>query len=201
MPATEHSVKGWLGFTAPTLSLLWGNWFDLRYGLLAFSPLLGAAFAAPFLRVRQGGPTARELGLIFFSVFGLYVFSSANQYANLQWNTGVRYMVPAVPLLFFAAVPVLRRMPRAVMGLLVGVSLAISLVVTMTREDIVTAFRIVGTGGPTLPVLIVLKKMESGYGSLALPGFAIWLIYALVAGVLWLVWRNHGAREPRQSLR
>jgi hypothetical protein len=50
MPPTEYSVRGWFGFTAPTAELMWGNLFDLRYGLFAFCPLLLAAVAAPFIR-------------------------------------------------------------------------------------------------------------------------------------------------------
>lgn len=191
MPPTEFSARGRLGFSLPTRELLWGNLFDLRYGLFAFCPLLIAAFAAPLVRNREGGPTNRELGRIFASVAALYLFSSANQYANLQWNTGVRYMVPATPLLFLVAIPVLRRMPAVIMALVVSISLVISLAVTMTREDVPTALAIVARWGPTLPVLIVLRKMESGY-ALRLPWFTIWVLYAFVALVLWIVWRRAG---------
>jgi hypothetical protein len=190
MPPTEYSVKGWFGFTPPTLELLVGNLFDPRYGLFAFCPFLIVAFAAPFLRSRPEGPTNRELWWSFAAVGALLLFSSANQFANLQWNTGVRYMVPAVPLLFFAAVPVLRRMPRWVAGTLVAVSLLISLAVTMTREDVPTALRLLFTEGPTLPVLIVLRKMASGYTTFQLPAWSGLAVHVLLAGVLWAIWRR-----------
>jgi hypothetical protein len=189
MPPTEYSVKGWFGFTPPTVELLVGNFFDPRYGLFAFCPFLIAAVGAPFLRSRPEGPTNRELGWSFAAVAALLLFSSANQFANLQWNTGVRYMVPAVPLLFFAAVPVLRRMPRWAAGGLVAVSLVVSLAVTMTRENVPTALRLLMTDGPTLPVLIVLRKMASGYSGLQLPVWAGVAVHMLVAAVLWVIWR------------
>jgi hypothetical protein len=99
-------------------------------------------------------------------------------------------MVPAVPLLFLATVPVMRRMPRGICILLVAASAAISLAVTMTREDVRTALELVFRNGPTLPILIVLRKMESGYSGAALPWFTIWLVYAVAGLGLFLIWRN-----------
>lgn len=191
MPPTEYSVRGWLGFTAPTRELLWGNLFDLRYGLFAFCPLLLAAFAAPFVRGRSSwAPSPVQLGWIAAAFVGLLVFSSANQFANLQWNTGVRYMVPLVPLLFLAAVPVLAALPRGIRWALVGVSAAIMLAVSMYREDVPTSLGLVAREGPTLPVLVVLEKMASGY-DLGLPPGLFWIVAAVLALVLTLLWRPY----------
>jgi 4-amino-4-deoxy-L-arabinose transferase-like glycosyltransferase len=192
MPPTEYSVHGWFGMSAPTADLLWRNLFDLRYGIFSFSPLLVAALAAPFVTRSEDSPTRTETFWMFASVIALYLFSSANQFANLQWNTGVRYMVPAVPLLFLSAVPVLRQMHRVASAAIVSASFLISAAVTMTREDIPSALSMVFREGPTLPILIVLRKMQSGYSSLSLPWFTIWILYAATAVVLWLIWR--GAR-------
>jgi hypothetical protein len=95
-----------------------------------------------------------------------------------------------VPLLFLAAVPVLLAAPRAVRWLAVGASAVVTAAVTMTREDVVTGVRLVLTDGPTLPILIVLEKMASGYTALRLPAGTFWGIVLLVAAVLWLVWRG-----------
>lgn len=191
MPPTEFSVRGWLGFTAPTAELLWGNLFDLRYGLFAFCPLLLAALAAPFIRRRTNtwSPSIAELGWIGAAFAGLLLFSSATQFANLQFNTGVRYMVPVVPLLFLASVPVLVAMPRLVRGILVGLTLVISFAVSMTREDVPTALQHVLSDGPTLPILLVLERVASGYASLQLPGGSFWLIALTIATILALLWR------------
>ncbi len=198
MPPTEFSVKGWFGFTFPTAELAWGNLFDLRYGLFAFSPLLLAALLSPFLRTgaRGDGPAPRSLLWIFASCLALYIFSCANQFANLQWNTGVRYMVPAVPVLFLAAIPVLRRMPAALRWVLLGGSLIVSLAVTMTREDIPAALSMLLRGGPTLPVLVVAEKMASGY-ALHFPWWTIWAVYAVTGIALWLLWRGHSKESER----
>lgn len=196
MPPTEFSVRGWLGFTVPTIDLLWRNLLDLRYGLFAFCPLLLAAFAAPWTPSRENRPTRAELGWIFAAFVALLLFSSANQFANLQWNTGVRYMVPVVPLLFIAAVPVLDLMPRGARWTLVSVSLAITLAVSMTREDVPTALRLVATEGPTLPVLIVLRKMSSGY-DVSLPPATFGMIALFLTAILLVLWRPVWQRTGR----
>jgi len=191
MPPTEFSVRGWLGFTAPTAELLWGNLFDPRYGLFAFCPLLLAAFAAPFVRRRTHtwSMSAAELSWIGAAFVGLLLFSSATQFANLQWNTGVRYMVPIVPLLFLASVPVLVAMPRLARGTLVGLTLILSFAVSMTREDVPTALQLVLSDGPTLPILLVLDRVSSGY-SFQLPSGSFWLIALTIVAILSLTWRK-----------
>ncbi len=197
MPATFLSVRGWNGFTPPDPELLWRNLIDLRYGLFAFSPVLAAALAAPFVRREPDGPTRRELVLIFASFVLLLVFVSSIQFAHLQWNTGVRYMVPAAPLLFFALVPVLRRMPRWLSAALVVATLTVSWCVSMTREDIPTAVMQVFLGGFTLPVLIVARKTASGYAPfLDQTGVSPLPIFVLVGVTLWLIWRGTSLDEP-----
>jgi hypothetical protein len=130
MPPTELSARGWFGFTLPSLDLIWRLLVDLRYGLLAFCPLLLAAFAIPFVRKSLSWtPSPAESGWMFFAFVALLLFISANQFAYLQWNTGVRYMVPAVPFLFIAGVPVLEAMPRVGRWSLVASSLVITLAV------------------------------------------------------------------------
>ena len=190
MPPTEFSVRGWLGFTLPTRELLVGNMIDLRYGLLAFCPLLIAAIGIPWARRRHaaGVPQRRDVGWITGAFIALLLFASATQFANLQWNTGVRYMVPALPLVFLLAVPVLVVMHPWLRWGLIGLSAVVTLAVTMTREDIPTALRLVADNGPTLPILIVLEKMQSGYG-IRVPSFTFWLVAAAIAAVIAFIWR------------
>ena len=118
---------------------------------------------------------------------GLLVFCSATQFATLQWNTGVRYMMPILPLLFLAAVPVLATIPRPVTWVLVGVSVLINLAASMFREDVPTSIRLLFAEGPTLPLLLVLKRMASGY-NLGLPAGAFWVVTGGVGLALTAVW-------------
>ena len=193
MPATRYSVIGWNGFFVPTRELLIGNLFDPRYGLFAFCPLLIAALAAPFVRREAGDPSRAELGWILAAFVSLYLFSSANQFASLQWNTGVRYLVPAAPLLFLALVPVLRRMPAAAAVVLISVSLVISLAVSMNRESVPDALQLLFTRGPTLPIFIVLEKMATGYPALQFGRAAPLIVFAALAVLLTVIWRRRRA--------
>ena len=115
MPATDFSVRGWNGVTLPDPELLWRNLLDLRYGLFAFCPLLAAGLAAPFVRRLSADPDRREQAVALSAVGALLLFSAANQFSNLQWNTGVRYLVPAVPLLFLLVIT-----PMGLVARLVG---------------------------------------------------------------------------------
>jgi hypothetical protein len=200
MPATAYSVIGWNGFFVPTRELLWGNLFDMRYGLFAFCPMLLAALVAPFVRRGPADPDGAQLRGILGVSLALYLFSSANQFANLQWNTGVRYLVPLVPLLFLAALPVLRRMHSATRIALVAVTLVISLAVSMTRESVTDALAMVFTTGPTLPVFIVLEKMASGYPSLQVDAAARFGALALAAAAVVAIWRAFPGRPGERGL-
>jgi hypothetical protein len=190
MPPTEFSVRGWLGFTLPTRELLIGNLIDPRYGLFAFCPLLIAACGIAWARRRRPGwaPEGREIAWIAASLVALLLFASATQFANLQWNTGVRYMVPALPLVFLLAVPVLAAMHPWLRWGLIGISGIVTMAVTMTREDIPTALRLLAQEGPNLPILIVLRRVESGY-TLQLPSFTFWLVAAAIMAAIAVVWR------------
>ena len=85
--------------------------------LVVAATMLLAALALPSVKREPHHPSARMQWFVLAACLLLYLFSSANQYANLQWNTGVRYLVPLVPLLFFFSVPVFERMPRALFQL------------------------------------------------------------------------------------
>ncbi len=202
MPPTRYSVYGWNGMTLPTAELLVRNLFDPRYGLFVFCPMLVAALAAPFLRGRpdrlaRAARLARgELALIFGATIALLLFSSANQFALLQWNTGVRYMVPAAPLLFLALVSVLLRAPAAVIGLLVVPTVVVSWSVAMAREAVPVSLARIFAGGFELPWLRTLEVTADAYAPFVRQGTSPLPLFCLAAVVLWLVWR----RLPRAAL-
>jgi hypothetical protein len=197
MPATDLSVIGWNGFSVPSLDLLWRNLLDVRYGLFAFSPLLAAAVAAPLVRRGPSDPTAREITVALLACAALWLFSSANQFAHLQWNTGVRYLLPAVPLLFVLLVPVLRALPGWGQAALVVPTLLVSLAVSMMREDVPTSLSMLVSTGPTLPMLVTLQKTAQAYAPFLAGGIQPfgWLAMALLAATVTLIWWV--GRQPR----
>ncbi len=196
MPATEFSVRGWNGFALPSLDLLWRNLVDPRYGLFAFSPLLAAGLAAPFAGRRD--ERGSEVAVALLAFVALWLFSSANQFAHLQWNTGVRYLVPAVPLLFLLAIPVLRRMAAPWRWSLIASSALVSLAVAMMREDVPTSLGMLVTTGPTLPIMIVLGKTASAYAPFLARGIQPYgaLAVVLVVALALLPWWNRTS-SPR----
>ena len=194
MPDTRYSTTGWNGFFWPSPELLWRNLFDPRFGLFAFAPVLAAAFAAPFV-ARPNGPNRQQLALIFGASAALYLFISSVQFAYLQWNSGVRYIVPAVPLLFMATVPVLLRMPRRAMLTLVAFTVAISWSVTMTRASVTEGLAWVFLRGPELPWLTVLRKTAGGYAPFLEDGASPIMLFAFTGVLLGILWSGVRRRE------
>lgn len=195
MPATQYSVRGWNGLSVPTLELLWRNLFDPRYGLFAFCPMLIAAIAAPFLKSDFWSTNRRELAFIFGATGALYLFNSANQFALLQWNTGVRYMVPAVPLLFIALVPVLLRAPGWLAWVLIVPTAVISWSVSMARESVPQSLARIFTGGFELPWLTVLEKTAASYAPFLAGGTSPLPVFTLLGIIVWLIWRRVPDRD------
>jgi hypothetical protein len=169
---------------------LWRNLFDPEFGLFVFCPLLLAAAAYPWTGSDRTRLRPREAWFLVAAVVALYLFSSANQFALLQWNTGVRYMVPAGTLLFFLAVPVLRRLPQIAFWGLVVLTVTISWCVSMTRFGVPRAVSQVFATGLELPVLTVLRKTASGYWPELADGVSPIPAFLLVGVVLWLLWRD-----------
>lgn len=195
MPNTDLSVEGWNGVRMPSGELLWRNLFDPGYGLFVFCPMLGAAFLAPRFRRRLGGMPWEELALIVGASLALYLFSSSISFALLQWNTGVRYLVPLAPLLFLAAIPVFLHSPRWVTWTLIVPTVTISWCVSMTRESVPVALLRVFTLGFELPWHTVLQKTASAYlPALSMGGSPLALL-VLVAVVLGLMWRGRLGHE------
>lgn len=197
MPDTAYSGRGWFGLSPPAPDQLFRNLFDARYGLFAFCPLLLLAFAAP-LRARCR--LARQEWLLCLGLFaGLWLFASSVEYGRLQWNTGVRYLVPAVPFLFLMTASVLAGLPRAWAWGLALPALLWSWCQAMVRgQDVWASARGVLEGGFQLPWLTVLGKMGDQYlgavgGWQPGPGLFLGLAALLLAG-LWAPLRHGGLR-------
>ncbi len=201
MPPTEFSVSGWNGFALPAADLLLQNLFDPRFGLFAFCPLLALAFAAPLPSTRRPRLASRPLLVLGIAYFvGLLLFSSANQFARLQWNTGVRYLVPAVPLLFLPLADVLLRLPRQLAWLLGVLAVAHASVLAMVREDVPTSWLTVATSGLQLPALTVVGKMRGQYVESFAGGAPDPLpLFLLALAVIAVIWSPAGHRRPGRT--
>ena len=121
MTAVPLTSQGYRGFGRPDPALLLANFFDPRFGLFVYCPLLGLAFAAPFLR-RVPHRLPRRETIFVLAYFGAFVlFCAANRYSWLQPSTGFRYLVSAVPGLLLLSLQALQVFP-AWLRFLVAVS-------------------------------------------------------------------------------
>ena len=190
MPETSLSTSGWFGLSVPGLDLLWRNMLDPRFGLLIFCPMLAAAVAYPWSGPHPTRLQPHQAGFLAAAAAALYLFSSANQFAALQWNTGVRYLVPSGTLIFFLAVPVLLRMRPPLFRALVLPTAIISWSVAMTREAVPRALAQVFGTGLELPIHTVLEKTASGYWPEVADGTSPIAVFLVTGVILWLLWKD-----------
>ena len=196
-----------MGYTLPRHSPTWTEaaeaWHLDREYAEAVGPLLAIGLVAPALawRGRSLLPGA-ELTLALGLFAALLAFTSANQYARLQWNTGFRMLVPAVPLLFLATAAVLVRLPRALAVGLGAAAVAHAACLAMVREDPLQSIAAVATGGPTLPWLTTLWRTGDQYLPLLQrigpQGLPLLVLAGLSIAILW--WLPRRAATSRSGL-
>lgn len=192
MPDTEHSGAGYRGMGPPDLELLGLVTFGPRYGLFTSAPLLVLALWPRVWRGRERDPQAllprREVRFALLFAAAVLVFTSMNQYARMQFNTGVRHAVPAVPFLFLLAADALRRLPRAAAVAFAAAATFVSWCLAMVR-DVETGRGILETvvqtvvHGPSLPWLTTLQRL--GYVPEGPWAFVPLAAAGLVVAALW----------------
>jgi hypothetical protein len=187
-----YVTEGVAGFGFPETRLLWALLFDYRFGLLLSCPLL---FLAPF-SFFTGKFRVPRLELVFFFLFfiGLWIFFGGVNYTNLQFNTGIRYLVAIVPFLFIPTAAVLLALPRPIMILLAALSVFQTWCMAMYRDvergrGVFEPFIRILQDGLQLPALTTIRRMEGfqdvlPFGGSALPFFFV------AAVVVWFLWRK-----------
>ncbi len=158
MPDVEYTDSGFRGFSFPTLDLFYLNLFDKSYGMYAYGPILamGLIPAWFYSDKKLVLPRPERLMVIVFFVLFL-VFCAANQYSRVQFNSGFRYLLPVVPLIYLSVCDHLIRIPRRILFLIVVPVLSHSWVISMVREPIPESWYRVITEGIKLPWLSVLR--------------------------------------------
>jgi hypothetical protein len=112
MPPAEFTEQGYRGFDWPQLDLLWKTAFGMRYGLFTSAPLLILSLYIPgWLRNSARIVSGLETRFIALLCLSFFVFCSANKYGRMQFNCGVRHIVPVTPFLFLIIAGVLIKMP------------------------------------------------------------------------------------------
>jgi len=137
--------------------------------------------------------TVQRIGgkqLLFILIYGcgFFLFCAANQFGYVQFNTGVRHIVPVTPFLFLAVAMVIIQMPKMLAVLFSAISLYWSWCLAMYRDvefglGVLEPLIRITFEGFQLPWLSTLNRM--GYFQnqpTVLP------IFLICGAVIWVIW-------------
>jgi hypothetical protein len=191
MPAVEWIEIGYRGVGWPEWRLFNMLLFDTRFGLFVACPWLALSVAGFVTALNR--PTwlpRREAMFLGSFAIALMLFFSAVQYTQLQWVTGIRYIVPAIPALFLLALVCLLRLPAAVRYPILVLAFAESWCLSMVRAtDIADSIARVLLGGFQLPWINVLAKTAPQYLSFLAQQSSPFALFALCAALIFGLWR------------
>lgn len=196
MPPTEFSVRGYNGMTLPQLDLLWLTAFDFRYGLFTSAPLLLVGAYIPYWLKREHRLIGSlEIACCAAFTTAFFIFCASNQFGRLQFNSGVRYIVPVVPFMFLLTAGVLTKMPRVLFAVVAVVATYWSWCLAMYRDveqgaGVFEAVRRVTFEGLRLPWLTTLERM-----SYVAEGASPLILFAMAGAVIVGVWTIGERRE------
>lgn len=191
MPPVEWVEIGYQGVSWPEWRLFKMLLLDTRFGLLVACPLLLLAIPG-FVRAYRGPSWLPRREAIFLAGFTLafLAFFSAVQYTQLQWVTGVRYVIPVVPALFLLAYVCLIRLPGWLRYPIVVLALAQSWCLSMVRAiDIPDSILQVLLGGFQLPWVNVLSNMAPQYFPFLAKHSSPLPLFVLCGVLLYGLWR------------
>lgn len=192
MPPVEWIELGYQGVAGPQLDLAWILLADYRFGLFVTCPLFLLALAAPFYK--NSWLPRRELIVALGLPAALWLFFSCVHYTRLQFNTGLRYMAPALPFLFLATAVTLTRLPRMAVYFISILALAQAWSMAMFRDverglGVLDPILRVALGGFQLPALTALSRIAGSSELLAL-GVSPLFLFTLSAALLYGLWRK-----------
>lgn len=186
--------EGMRGFTLPDPELFVMSLFDPSFGMYTAGPLLLLAL----IPARRKDPSSlvfpvfeRRWFAVTWIVFLL--FTSANQYSRLQFNSGFRYLLPLVPFMMLAIADHWRHFRPGVKWAIASVTIVHSWVMTVFREPVMRSWQMFLDEGPQLPWYRVLSLTSDPSN----PWLGTWwvpaTILALTLLIAWTIWRL-GAR-------
>jgi hypothetical protein len=164
--------------------------FGLRYGLFTSAPfLILSLYPFSWVAGRTRLVGWRETVFILALTTGFLLFTAANQYSRMQFNTGIRHIVPVTPFLFLIAAGTWMHIPRWLQWFSGVFSMFWMWCLAMVRDveqglGIPEAVIAVVQKGPSLPWLRTLELMgyvRVGYAVPVLASSMIWI------AIIWLV--------------
>lgn len=204
MPPVEWIELGYQGYGWPQLKLLLMLAFDHRFGFFLSSPIMLLAILIAFYnrKKRRVLPTT-EMAFLLVLFVAFWVFFSGSNYTRLQFNTGIRYMVPMFPFMFVLASVVLVRLPRLAIYLVAVISITESWCLAMVRDvesgpGLLNPILHVFLGGFKLPWLTTLSRMNL-FERFFKTGVSPLPFFCLTAVVIYGIWtikvRRSDAKE------
>jgi hypothetical protein len=200
MPATTYSGYGFNGMDWPQASLFFELAFNHRYGLFTSAPFLILALYVPAW-FRQELRIVEKREIIFILLFSLFffMFTSANQFARMQFNSGIRHVVPVTPFLFLIAAGVFLKLPKWFQISFGVVTLYWSWCLAMYRDvelgtGIFEALTHITLGGPQLPWLSTIKRL-----GMVPDWLSAWMILLLAGIIIWGVWMLRFRQSPKTA--
>lgn len=188
MPPAHYTDLGYRGFSLPQFDLLFQTAFGIRYGLFASAPILLTVFLIPLWLKRSNRLLDnREMIFILSLTVLFFAFCAANQYGRMQFNSGVRHIVPVVPFVFLLVANVLVRLPVIVAALIAVLGTYWSWCLVMYRDveqgfGIFESIKHITLEGFRLPWLTTLERMGFVTSSSAIP------LFVLSGVIIWLMW-------------
>jgi TRAP-type uncharacterized transport system fused permease subunit len=129
---------------------------------------------------------------VYFFLF--LTFCAANQYSRVQFNSGFRYLIPLVPLIYLAVSDHLVRMRRRWLTILVVPILFHSWVIAMVREPVPESWHRILTKGFQLPWLHVLRATAPATHPILSSPLLPMAIISSTLLLTYLIWKL-GAKE------
>lgn len=158
MPDVTYTESGFRGFSWPAFDILYLNLFAPSYGMYVYGPILILGLVPTYFyncnKLILPHPE-RVLVTVYFAIF--LIFCTANQYSRMQFNSGFRYLLPLVPLIYLSVCDHLVRFSRRWLIILVVPILLNSWIISMVREPAPESWYRIITEGFQLPWLTVLR--------------------------------------------
>lgn len=200
MPNQNQFVSaGYQGVSGPSADIAALLLFEPRYGLFIAAPLTLLALLAPVLAWRgRALLPRRELAVCLLLPAAYLAFFSSVQYVHLQWNTGFRYLMPAIPFLFLAAVPALLQLPKIIAALFALAGVTVGLSIAMVRSQLGIADNVLHilAEGPQLPWLTTLAKMSRQYMPWLEGRPSATAAFLLAGLIIWWIWKVRSPWRP-----
>jgi hypothetical protein len=191
MPPVDWIDVGYKGVSWPEWRLFKMLLFSTQFGLFVACPLMLLALGGFVIALRERTwlPRREAIFLAAFS-FVFVVFFSAVQYTQLQWVTGIRYILPVVPTLFPLVMVALLRLPPLARYVVVVAAFAESWCLSMVRAtDISDSIARVLVGGFQLPWVSVLSRMAPQYMPFLERQSSPLALFLLCGALVYGIWR------------